>query len=1074
MKNPFLDKDFLKLLDEQNNKDVYAKIISLDFNDNPLEEVQGSVTGGNISIDGASSSRRTCSLQIVANGVNIHEYYWGLKTKFKLFIGVTNKIDSTYEDIIWFPQGTYLISSFNTSQGLSDYSISIQGCDKMAMLNGTLGGSITALSVDFGKVDEVDEVGAITTTDLLLKDIILEAVHAYAKEPLHNIIINDLDDYGVELLEYRSDEPMYLLIDAKTYNVSQMTRNGDMEYYLFDGTPIKLNSEDMVYDMRMQPLFEEIEINPATIVYPYVGSATRYTVAKLEAGETAGYRITDLVYAGELILNVGESITTLLDRIVEMLGDFEYFYNLDGQFVFQRKKTYTQVSFNNIVKDGESISFVADAAHTSATAYSFENGKLISSFSNSPDYANLRNDFSIWGTRKSVNGNELPVHLRYAIDKKPQKYTTIEVTASDVAAYEKQWGVTSAGPQASYTYSTNVLSEEEKGSNYSKGRDNLDWREVLYQMASDYNKWHHLDGFNAKIAKANPWKQYMVDGELIEEPGFPSGYTGYEQYYTDILGFWRQLYNPYYDGTYTVTHVTKSEFEANPMNYYWYQNCKDIDYVEGRQYYIDNVDLGYTKRTRLNQEQYDLHPEQYYFIRQGDPTIVNNTYEIKAEQTEVEKTSTNNQGIVETYKVIEFTPSRNYNQAINDSLITNNLHIHQNGYYYNYTTSEYTGEYYIGNDVWSPGKYYIEDKFSLNPKQQTFILDPGTEYNPKQRYYVKWEDQYTRECVGNTQYLQGTFHYPVLELDAEGIYQPTMKPYVKPSRMANNAAQRVYKKESMGQSTTLKIPVFFETTYYKNDQGQNVLDEAGLWIVEKTASQRYNKFFNTYKISLFFDMRELVYPYVPGRSYFTLSFDEYDGLWSSDENQMQEGHWWHKDVVSAPEALNFWFDFLDTEGELSKYSVQNIGPRPKAENNTNIKAIYFREIPNVIFYNLPTDATDAEEESAIEALKRQQELKSGYTFIRLTDTMENLFSISGQGQSAKDVLGMMLNNHTYCTESISLSTIPVYYLEPNTRIFVRDDKSGINGEYIVSNLSYALGHSGTMSISATKAATNMY
>ena len=88
--------------------------------------------------------------------------------------------------------------------------------------------------------------------------------------------------------------------------------------------------------------------------------------------------------------------------------------------------------------------------------------------------------------------------------------------------------------------------------------------------------------------------------------------------------------------------------------------------------------------------------------------------------------------------------------------------------------------------------------------------------------------------------------------------------------------------------------------------------------------------------------------------------------------------------------------------------------------------------------------------------------------------MENLFSISAQGQSAKDMLETMLYNHTYCTESISLSCIPVYYLEPNTRIFVRDDKSGINGEYIVESISYALGHNGSMSVSAIKAATNMY
>jgi hypothetical protein len=34
---------------------------------------------------------------------------------------------------------------------------------------------------------------------------------------------------------------------------------------------------------------------------------------------------------------VGETLTSMLDKIVNMLGEFEYFYNLDGKFVFQKK-----------------------------------------------------------------------------------------------------------------------------------------------------------------------------------------------------------------------------------------------------------------------------------------------------------------------------------------------------------------------------------------------------------------------------------------------------------------------------------------------------------------------------------------------------------------------------------------------------------------------------------------------------------------------------------------------------------------------------------------------------------------
>lgn len=88
--------------------------------------------------------------------------------------------------------------------------------------------------------------------------------------------------------------------------------------------------------------------------------------------------------------------------------------------------------------------------------------------------------------------------------------------------------------------------------------------------------------------------------------------------------------------------------------------------------------------------------------------------------------------------------------------------------------------------------------------------------------------------------------------------------------------------------------------------------------------------------------------------------------------------------------------------------------------------------------------------------------------------MEQLFHISAQGKSAMDELNINLYNHSYCTESVSLTTLPIYYLEPNARIFVFDSRTGINGEYIVSRLNLQLAHGGTMSISATKAPERLY
>lgn len=102
MRNPLLDLDFLRRLDLTKDKATYAKIILLTWNEEPVEEIQGKITAGSINIDGASAVRRTCSLTMVSNKVDINNTYWALKNKFKLEVGVENTIDSRYPDIIWF------------------------------------------------------------------------------------------------------------------------------------------------------------------------------------------------------------------------------------------------------------------------------------------------------------------------------------------------------------------------------------------------------------------------------------------------------------------------------------------------------------------------------------------------------------------------------------------------------------------------------------------------------------------------------------------------------------------------------------------------------------------------------------------------------------------------------------------------------------------------------------------------------------------------------------------------------------------------------------------------------------
>jgi hypothetical protein len=46
------EKNFLKQLDKQKNKTVYAKITSLTFDERPIEFIEGSVQSGSLNLDG--------------------------------------------------------------------------------------------------------------------------------------------------------------------------------------------------------------------------------------------------------------------------------------------------------------------------------------------------------------------------------------------------------------------------------------------------------------------------------------------------------------------------------------------------------------------------------------------------------------------------------------------------------------------------------------------------------------------------------------------------------------------------------------------------------------------------------------------------------------------------------------------------------------------------------------------------------------------------------------------------------------------------------------------------------------
>ncbi len=1142
MRNPLLDKEFLKELDKTPLKEIFAEIYALNADDEVLESIEGRITGGTINIDGASSVRRTCSLTLVADELNIHEYYWGLHTKFKLAIGVKNDIDPKYPDIIWFKQGIFVISSFTTSQALSNYTISIQGKDKMSKLNGEMGGVITSLTHDFGKVLEIASDGSYTEEDLKLKDIITAAVHQFANEPMYNIVVNDLEDQGLELLEYRGKDPFYLLINESTGEPFNIDFNGSDKSYTNAYTGEKI-SLDSIPANQYNPLFDlESTGNIDNYLRIKDDKGTIYSVAKVEYGQTAGYRMTPLVYAGDLILNAGEPVTAMLDKIITMLGQYEYFYDIDGRFIFQKKKTYFNSSWNNIVSNVDE-QYVEPSAYTSAISYSFEDGTAISSYQNNPNFANIRNDFSVWGTKKSVTGQELPVHMRYAIDIKPDLFVNYEgihyttLNKSDVEKMVEEWYADKNPPFYIKTKNPNGLSEDwwdifdwaeyykkcmgtypdeamnkylrqggvqfkpgelekifPRGSettdtyktkpvyifdveadgtigytghgtgcnhNYSsyfisklaaKGatayiykpdlpinlsgfevpqltiKDNLDWREIIYQMAEDYND-HHLDeDYYVKMAENN-YGNYM------------NGKTGYEQYYVDMDAFWRELYDPEYEYSFDQVFISKTTYDGNKDIYYYtkdnYVQCKEEEeFQSSRAYYTIAYDEDYKQYMKLeiglSHLVFKENPTLYYYIDPKEPFIHQHVYITEPYHGEGKGyyTFTNNK-YVSVNKVTKATyeanPKTYYQVKNREHVACTKIKP--------YSSSTAYHEF-------KDGEYVLCDP---QPKEDEYKAHPG-KYYYKQYTYT----QCTVDSVFNkdTEYYKETTAHRTDELIYAKVTVITEEIFnkYKPQYYTRNPGQEIVNCVTLLQEEYLAGNYYTRVFNEENEEWEFVLEES---VTNNTSYLNKCAYGNLYYHQTYYECCQRYLDFEPAFHYYIKITDEYD-----------EKHW-KKDILISPESLTFWFDFLDGDHELQKYGCHSIGNRPKAVNDNQVKAIYFRETPTVIF--IDSDNWQTADRS-----------KLGYTYLNLPTSMAGLFSISSQGKSAKTVVDDFIYKHACGADSITISVLPIFHLEPNTRIFVRNDESGINGEYILVRYSLNLGSSGVMSINASKAVDRLY
>lgn len=525
--------NFLQEIDSFVNQKQYVKITLLNWNEEPVKEIQGELSAGSISKDGSSSVRRTCSFTAVVNRgeYNIEDSQMDFAINKKIYVecGIKN-YSNKYADypILWFPQGIFFISNFSiTTNVSSNITIQLTLKDKMCGLNGEVGGTFPA-AVILDEMDTQSPSGQFIQQKILIYDIIQEVVHHYGGEPINNILIEDVPRRIKRVMKWTGENPLYLRANP---------------------------AQDYVW-------YEALTEKPDNMT----------NVKQYNTNEDVGYIYSDFVYDTELVANLGESVATVLDKIKQYLGNYEYFYDEFGVFHFREIKNYLNTTQSKVLLDDmKAKDYLVDTT-TGKTTYSFNDKTNLITLTQNPQYANIKNDYIVQGLRKRTNSNaSVLVRYHLAIDRKPEIGNTYQnlllfeepETNLIKAAYPLTIKKEDELPQPGnfnmiyrkegedkfYYWEDEVYKEVKVKKYYPKTADGKegyitrDWRTELYlqgllakSLGTDAGQYYAKlkDNFGANLGEG------FIDKIFIQQQ---QNKVDVDYYFEELDAFWPQIYN---------------------------------------------------------------------------------------------------------------------------------------------------------------------------------------------------------------------------------------------------------------------------------------------------------------------------------------------------------------------------------------------------------------------------------------------------------------------------------------------------------------------------------------------------
>ena len=621
------DQLFLHQLDNLKVREEFIKITVLSWQEDPIQEIQGKVISGSLNIDGNSSLRRTANLTVFAeelvNDLTQIDDLLSINRKIKLELGIVNTVPNfqydaydenrkrnfhytidyqkEYGDIVWFPLGYFVIFDPNISHSTTGVNISLTLKDKMCLLNGDAGGVIPA-AVELHTREQEGPDGETYIDNPTIRQIIFEVVNHWGEEDLSRIIVSDVDERIKQVVQWSGSTPLYHWTQQQGNDINEMY---SLTY------PAGINPEDLaIYEM----------------------------------GQDVGFILTDFTYPGELVGDVGQTVTSVLDQIIQVLGNYEYFYDVYGNFRFQEIKNYLNTTYTSYQSYGYNSETEARKNQYSSEelkpdveqhylldlsggmpVYKFVQSPLVSAFSNAPQYSNVKNDFVVWGVRTDSLGNQFPIRYHLAIDKRPQK---VQLLNEDGTITNDYYGEHKG--MDLYTDEFDIVRARSYIMHFATKMDfpRVGYTDRIYYAVNEdaYYEWHE-QGSQSKYVRAQDldWHTTIRTKDWREElyyQGLEATNTAsdFPYYYTELIEEWPKLYDLekqkfkesvikdpstidfYLDiidsgteiGKYSVSNIGRRSTAVNEdgINCVFEQEVPDIVFIEANQ---DDIDMQFLK-----------------------------------------------------------------------------------------------------------------------------------------------------------------------------------------------------------------------------------------------------------------------------------------------------------------------------------------------------------------------------------------------------------------------------------------------------------------------------------------------